>query len=159
MQVSILQQEDDPMATKFIAHYNGKIVGTRTSQNRIYTHAVVGQLDEAYARDKAYNHQALHSNFDYHLDIANSAPDRFRSQQSIDRAIAIVAGGWEAYQTTEREQWIKLFEDRKAKGDFEPSVWSWAGSLALANKAARGWDSPARKLLAVVPAEIVEPRK
>lgn len=59
-------------AKKYVAKLDGKIVGTRTTKNRTYSHAIIAQRDEAKARDAAYNYKPTktdRSNFDYHVSI------------------------------------------------------------------------------------------
>lgn len=170
------------MATKYVAKYEGKVVGKRTTANRTYTHAVVTQDDEEKARAAAYGYKACgqdRANYEYHLEVAGCEgviidatacswkKDMVGQRQSRGMVIgydakeiadhkAEVVGGWTAYADRCREEKIERFERAKKNGAYEPGVATWCGRHDLAVKEAnkrRGWNNI--KMVAIVPAEKV----
>jgi hypothetical protein len=155
--------------TKYTAHYQGEIVGTRTSY-RSYTHAVVVQDDEEAHRAYAYGYELTASdrkNFEYYESIAQRQPgDPHRtfgsySAEQITDAKAKIAGGLAGYAEAQRQQQIVWFEAKRKKGGFKPRVATWCGRRDLADKAARSFNHVGKRssgfthLRAVVPAELV----
>lgn len=155
--------------TKYIAKLDGKIVGTRTTASRTYTHALIVQDVEEVARNAAYNYTSTKtdsSNFEYSSFIAKQQPGvlcrpRGWSTETKFKAAEIVAahelveGSFDAYVRRLRERHIAGFEARKTKGGFEPFVATWCGRLDLAQKAVTAHTSAARQFIAIVPAEEV----
>lgn len=132
--------------TKFVAYWEGKLVGTRKS-DRPYTHAVVVQDDEAAARKHAYEYQPTktdRSNFAYYQEIDRlgeqhphygvtswrTEPDR----AGIAEARAHLVGGFEGYVERIRQEQIGYFERAKKSGGFEPRVAGWSMSARNAEK-------------------------
>jgi hypothetical protein len=153
------------MSTKYIARYNGKIVGKRTSQNRTYTHAWVIQYDETAARDAAYNYKASHHDrpsYDYECEIAAQGIDHWAVKveawrpvpdyKRIEQAKEAIEGGFEGYVARQRVLAITWFERNLKNGHYEPHVGGWASRLDLARKASA---SRGGHLVAIVPAEAV----
>jgi len=151
----------------FTASYNGKIVGTRRSP-RPYAFAVVVQYSEADGRRAAYEYQATdldRSNWKYAVDKSkaqagvpyNHGPSRgdprpiilTHGPKAIAEAQQVVAAGWDAYVAAHRARQITWFEERLAKGYYEPKVHGWSMSAANAQKMANTVGSV---LLAIVPA-------
>jgi hypothetical protein len=59
------------MARKYVAKYDGKIVGKRTTESRVYTHAIVVQESAEFARAEAYGWAPLdRKDYDYHVAVA-----------------------------------------------------------------------------------------
>jgi hypothetical protein len=156
--------------TKYVAHYEGKLVGKRTStSDRIYTHAVVVKADEVKARKYAYEYCATASDrrdYEYNVKKADQGiqhehicvtpwraePDYVRLQDAIEA----IEGGYEAYVARRRLQEIDRFEHGRAKGAFEPKVACWNSRLDLARKECAKYARWTRYEWAkIVPAEIV----
>jgi hypothetical protein len=154
-------------ATKFVARYAGKIVGTRRSP-RPYTHAVITQAVEEYARAAAYDWQPADSdksNFEWLTFKATCTagaevlPPGWKfstkfSADEIESARAEIAGDWASYVTRTRARKIAFFEQRKAEGAFEPAVGGWSMSGHNAAKMAASFKHPGVRFLAIVPAEV-----
>ena len=162
------------MTTKYQARHDGVVVGTRTTKERTYTHAVVVQRVEEAARNSAYNFKPAdhdRSNFDYYTAIATQGvahehvrPMPWRAEPDLKvlaDATANIEGGFDAYVARLRAKAIADFEARKAKGSFDPFVAAWAGRLDLAHKAVAAHTGAWCKLIAIVEAEVVpaKPRK
>lgn len=147
-------------ATKFIARYEGKIVGTRKSP-RPYLFAVVVKDNEEFARERAYGFtggETERKNFVYYTNNANAAApgviypgERFKiTAEMIAEGREKIAGGFDGYIAGLRELQIARFKEM----NFEPGVFGWSMSRANAEKMAAGagkW--PGRIVLAIVPAE------
>jgi len=131
--------------TTYEAYHDGKLIGARASW-RVYSHAVIVQDDIEKHRAWAYGYQPNktdRSNFDYHTDVAAKQVGEPRglfgrfTEQEIAEAEAKIVGGWEAFSARVRQLHIDGFEEKVAKGEFEPYVATWARRLDLAEKAAR----------------------
>jgi hypothetical protein len=145
--------------TKFLARYNGEIVGTRTSQSMAYTHAIVVIIDAAAVNaaaaswTKADQKDAVWS-FNHKTNTANGGnlytyeTDAERAER-VAKAKAEIEGGLDAF--IERAKAYKL-ETRRYKGEPKPLVRSWSQSARNAEKASRSLYQYDR-LLAVVEAE------
>jgi hypothetical protein len=153
------------MSTKYVARLNGKIVGKRTTATRTYTHAIVVQRVQEYARDRAYNRSAEwveqdRKNFAYYSEKAAAGvghrhyfgDDASKSAEHA-RDVARTAAGLDAYIESNRQHAIKGYEDSVKAGRFEPFVAAWSGRLDLAHKAASQHTGQHCKLIAIVPAE------
>jgi hypothetical protein len=151
-------------STKFVARYEGKIVGTRKSP-RPYAFAIVAKHNEAAEREAAYGRKTTKTdagNFDYYIKCATGTYNgtfgdgrSFTSKvegKTLERALAVVALGYEGYIADLKARAIADFEERLAKGHFEPGVFGWSMSRANADKLAK---QVAPILLAIVPAETV----
>lgn len=146
------------MATKYVAKWNGVIVGKRITQDRTYSHAIVVQNVEEAHRAAAYNYAATatdRSNFEYYTRIAEGRSQFKHTAEEVVEASIKIDGGYEAYIGRVRERMITWFEEKKAKGYFEPCVAAWAGRLDLAAKAVSQHTGPKRKLIGIVEAEKV----
>ena len=135
------------MTNKFIARWDGKIVGKRTSQNRTYTHAIVIQYDEEKARKAAYAYVVTEQdrkNYDYYVGRAAAGAKheyfKWNTPEMIAKELAGFAahieGGFDGYVARLKAGEIAHFERRKADGYYEPRVAAWAGRLDLAHKEA-----------------------
>jgi hypothetical protein len=152
--------------TKYIARYDGKIVGTRKTE-RTYQFAVVTQISEARARDYAYNYKATSSDRDDHnyygkvvsvgvggiWDTDRGWTYTVDQRQFDDCSATWFGGDFDAYVAWLRERAIKDFEARLADGAFEPAIAGWCGRRDLAQKLAAE-QSKHRTVLAIVPAEL-----
>jgi hypothetical protein len=130
--------------TTYEAHHAGKLVGSCESV-RVYSHALIVQDDIEKHRAWAYGYRPSktdRSNFDYYSDAAAKQVGEPRgvfghyTEQEIVEAKARVAGGWEGFAARARQLHIDGFEEKIAKGGFDPYVATWAGRLDLAQKAA-----------------------
>lgn len=150
------------MAKSYIAKLNGKIVGKRTTKDRSYTHAIVIVPSRKYYEKRAYEYVATatdKSNYNYYLAIAEGRSPYPQSAEEQVRASGLVDGGYSAYIARVQEREIARFEERLAKGDFEPKVVSWAGRRDLAEKAARTYIAPWNDKVEIVLAEEVISKK
>lgn len=155
------------MTTKYVARLNGKIVGKRTTANRTYTHAIVVQRVEEYARNAAYNRGADwiksdRKNFAYFVEkaAAGVSHHHYWGDEATRAAahaadVAKVAAGIDAYLEAQRQASIASFEKGLAGGRYEPFVAAWAGRLDLAQKAVGQHTGEWCRLVAIVPAEEV----
>jgi hypothetical protein len=130
--------------TTYEAYHDGKLIGARESW-RVYSHAVLVQDDIEKHRAWAYGYQpskADRSNFDYYTDVAAKQVGEPRglfghyTEQEIAEAETKIADGWEAFAARVRQLHIDGFEEKVAKGGFDPYVATWAVRLDLAQKAA-----------------------
>jgi hypothetical protein len=131
--------------TTYEAYHDGKLIGARASW-RVYSHAVIVQDDIEKHRAWAYGYQPNktdRSNFDYYTDVAAKQVGESRglfghyTEKEIAEAEAKIAGGWEAFGARVRQLHIDGFEEKVAKGEFEPYIATWARRIDLAEKAAR----------------------
>jgi hypothetical protein len=149
-------------STKFIARYEGKVVGTRKSP-RPYAFAIVAKHNIETERKAAYEYTATESdksNFDYYTECATGAYNgtfndgrKYTSKiegNELARAVAIRDLGYAGYAAKLKADRIERFEERVAKGAFEPAVFGWSMSRVNADKLAK---QVAPVLLAIVPAE------
>lgn len=147
------------MSKSYIAKFQGKVVGKRTSKDRTYTHAIVIIASRENQRKVAYGYAATatdRSNYDYYLRIAEGRIQPPRSQDETIKASIKVDGGFDAYVERERQRHIAIFEDKLANGNaFEPFVVSWAGRPDLALRAAAQYRQPWNDVVEIVPAELV----
>lgn len=143
---------------KYVARYEGKIVGTRKSP-RPYEYAVIVRSIEAYAREKAYGYTATdtdRANFHYfgELVAAGESHPHYRYNKGDENHWrAAVEGGFDAYIAGLRATEIERFEEHRAAGGFEPRVLGWSMSRHNAEKMAASARHPGREVLAIVPAE------
>ena len=130
--------------TIYEAYHDGKLIGARASW-RVYSHAVIVQDDIEKHRAWAYGYQPSktdRSNFDYYTDVAAKQVGESRglfghfTEQEIAEAEAKIAGGWKAFGARVRQLHIDGFEEKVAKGGFDPYIATWAVRLDLAQKAA-----------------------
>jgi hypothetical protein len=107
---------------------------------------VIVQDDIEKHRAWAYGYQPNktdRSNFDYYTDVAAKQVGESRglfghyTEKEIAEAEAKIAGGWEAFGARVRQLHIDGFEEKVAKGEFEPYIATWARRIDLAEKAAR----------------------
>lgn len=152
-------------STKYVARYNGEIVGTRTTASRTYTHAVVAQWNEAESRAAAYGYKATETdrkNFNFYSFIAQQEPGKICTPpgwrmtttftaEEITKDKALVDGGFDAYAERQRQRNIEWFELRLSEGYFKPFVATWCGRLDLAQKE---YSRRGAYALAIVPAEV-----
>lgn len=146
------------MAKKYIARLDGTIVGTRTTKDRTYTHAVVVQLSEDWARDKAYNYvpnDTDRSNFEYYVKIAEGRSSFAQTTENVLKASALIDGGFDAYVERIREAAIARFEAEVKRGKYEPEAVTWCSRLDLAHKQRAGLAGAWVKEIWIVPAEEV----
>jgi hypothetical protein len=147
--------------TNYIARLNNEIVGTRSSE-RTYTHAVVIQYNEQHFHDRAHNYEASgtdRKNFEYETEVASgrSPYEWNKNDAAIDKAKAIIEGGFDAYIERLRQRQIAIFETSRANGGFTPAVVTWCGRADLAQKeAAKRMGQPSIENVWVVQAETVE---
>lgn len=165
------------MARHYEAHYNGKLVGTRSTATRAYTHAYVLQYNEKLERAEAYGYAgdaADRRNYDWYkstVDRGVGQPrwpgDTYLKHVMIEEGDVVEArerieGGFDGYVARERQKLIDRFEHKLRTGGFEPYVGGFAASERLAQKAAltwcRRWPSGGCAFLAVVPAVEVAKR-
>lgn len=128
---------------KYEVRFAGKVIDTRTSQSRDYTHAVVVKNSESYHWNRAYNRAGNpywqsgdRSNFDYATRRASQTPgvpftvhvtgcvrpwsyEDTISAEEHAAACAEIEGGFGAYIERKRQVEIAKFEERKAAGVFE----------------------------------------
>ena len=130
--------------TTYEAYHDGKLIGAHESW-RVCSHAVIVQDDIEKHRAWAYGYQPNktdRSNFDYHTDVAAKQVGEPRglfgrfTEQEIAEAEAKIVGGREAFSGRVRQLHIDGFEEKVAKGGFDPYVATWAVRLDLAQKAA-----------------------
>lgn len=155
--------------TNYVARLEGKIVGKRSTASRTYSHALVVQNVEEFARKRAYGYTSTDtdsSNFEYYSIIAQQTagvPCRPRdwkfdttfTQDDIDEAKKRIEGGFDAYVRRLRDAAIATFEANKANGYFEPHVATWCGRPDLAQKAINSHTGLHRAFVAIVAAEKV----
>ncbi len=146
------------MSKTYIAKFDGKIVGKRTTKDRTYTHAVVVVASQEYYRKAAYDYVATEtdkSNFRFYVQVAEGrSPYGQTNQEMIDASVRI-DGGFDAYISRVRDREIQRFEQDILDGRFLPKVATWSGSRILANKATRLYLKPWNILVEVVEAEEV----
>lgn len=150
-----------PKATKFVARWEGKIVGTRTSP-RPYTHAVIVRGVQEYYRKKAYEYVATDcdkSNFKYYGEVVAGLRDsKYDSAEQTAKnradAAANIEGGFEAYIGRLRQTEIDRYEERVKNGGFMPCVRGWSMSAANAQKMANSNNGPWVEVLGIVKAEV-----
>ena len=138
--------------TNYQVTFNGKVVGIHKS-DRICTHAVAVQDDADAFYHWAHNYvpnETDRKNFAYDSKRAvqiveqylaewkYQMPDSVESQ--ISEAKAKVEGGFEAYAERLRQEKIRMYEERLAKGGFLPYVARWCGRPDLAQKASTNRD-------------------
>jgi hypothetical protein len=143
---------------KFIARYNGEVVGTRRSP-RPYKFAIIAQDDEAAERDAAYNYvptQIDKANWQYHETRARMQPgDHYPgynftvNAKDVAEARKQIEHGWDGFIDRERNRRIGYFETKKAETGFRPFVAAWSLTHPNAVKAARKF----RRVLEIVPVE------
>lgn len=152
--------------TKYVVRHEGVIIGKRAS-HRVYTHAVIAQHDEEFARKAAYDYVATdldRSNFDYSAKIVAQGVNHdhvtgWRKEPDLsvlEKAKARIEGGFDAFVARERADMIERFEGHKARNGFRPYVAAFAGRRDLAEKSvSQHADGRRVKFVAIVPVEIV----
>jgi hypothetical protein len=141
----------------YLAILDGKIIGKRTTDAAIYTHAIIGRRDIEAARQFAYEYSGSKtdaSNFRHlmaYLDGTSEflAPRQWESaEQHAERAAAEIARAervlkgartFEAYVDVLRESRIEGFEGSVANGGFAMQALQWSKSAGNARKAAASW--------------------
>lgn len=142
------------MSKSYIAKFDGKVVGKRTTKDRTYTHAVYVLPSKEWHCRQAHDYVATatdRSNYDYYLACAEGR----RQCTSVDQIASSVKvdGGFGAYIERVKARRIKDFEQR----DFAGEIVTWCGRLDLATKAARGFASqPWNEKVEIVEAEQVK---
>lgn len=152
-------------ATKFVARYEGEIIGTRRSP-RPYTHAVITQDDEETARQAAhlwtpseldkrdFEWETFKASCTVGVEVRPAGwnfSTRFKAEE-IEASRERIAGDWPAYVARRKAWRIKCFEDSLAAGRFKPRVFGWSMSERNAQKMASGVNG--MRVLAIVPAEV-----
>ena len=131
--------------TTYIATAPDGTIGKRTTENRIYTHAVIGrhsyEKDLAGAHDKG-SQKADGQNWDYHMALAAGTHEHCKFQHLDDDAHRAEWAAFAAafptragYIETQHAARVARVQDRKAEGYYE--VWhtlTWCGRLDLAQK-------------------------
>jgi len=162
--------------TKYVARYEGQIVGTRKSP-RPYAFAIVMQDNEQVERDAAYGFTGkggrgdLQDEFEYATNCASAQPGesygKFKpgysfpiTAEMIAKGRAEIEGGWEGYVARKRAAHVASFEKKLAGGGFKPYVCAWSMTRHNAEKAAanprRGWHAlgATGRVIAIVNAEV-----
>lgn len=114
--------------TTYLAILNGNVVGKRTSENRVYTHVVVGRPDydaDMKRADCDWSYQG--SDFDY-----------FASQGDTKHGGCNSAAEYMAKKRADR---VAEVEAKKAAGHYDKfEALTWCGRIDLAHKQLRtGW--------------------
>jgi hypothetical protein len=143
----------------FTASFNGKIVGQRTSRDRIYTHAVIvvdvpgRHKDHYYAEVK--DTRDNRASFAFHESIANGTYQhmQLQSAEDITRSQLIASAGYPAYLAHLRGLNIALYERIQAGLNLEPHVFGWSMSQDNADKMASTAGRHGCRVVGIVPAE------
>lgn len=157
------------MSTKYVARLNGQIVGKRTTKSRAYTHAVVVRVCKKTKIENTHkawaDSKTNRSNFRWYSEVAAQQPGvtwrptgwnfDYRhgcSAEDIERAMALVEGGYEAYLQRNLQKALAAVE----AADYGVSALTWCGRPDLAQKAAASARSGGYyDIVEIVPAEEV----